>query len=204
MLSPVASYCAAGLRLLGAVACGFGRRLGFGEGPFRFLLVGWRPAGIEGVAGLVEVDEQRGMVRGDGLALSGFAVDLDEDRSFRDGLGDEQVVDAHAEVLVEVTGAVVPPGVLPGVGVLRAEDVDEAPRTELGEGAPLRLRDVRTPMAGNRVPDVRVRRGDVEVASERDRLAGVAGLDEPPGEALVPLALRMIERRVSRAPVASV
>src|SRR5262249_22921288 len=129
------SLSAPGLRLLGQIAvAGFGRRLGFGEGPFRFLLVGWRPAGIEGVAGLVEVDEQRGMVRGDGLALSGFAVDLDEDRSFRDGLGDEQVVDAHAEVLVEVTGAVVPPGVLPGVGVPRAEDVDEAPRTELGEG----------------------------------------------------------------------
>src|SRR5262249_44755724 len=121
----------AGPRLLAALT--------FGGGPFSFLLVGRCPAGVEGVARMVEVDEERGVVRGDGLALAGVAVDLDEDRSFRDGLRDEQMVDAHSEVLVEVAGAIVPPGVLPGVGVLLAEDVDQAPRAELGEGAPLRL-----------------------------------------------------------------
>ena len=39
----------------------------------------------------------------------------------------EQVVDAHAEVLVEVPRAVVPPGVAARLGVVRAVDVDEPP-----------------------------------------------------------------------------
>src|SRR4030095_4947045 len=157
-----------------------------------WLFVSRGPAGVEGVAGLVEVDEQWGVVRGEGLALAGFAVDLAEYCSFRARLGDEQVVDAHAEVLVEVAGAVVPPGVLPGVGVLLAEGVDQAPRAEPREGAPRRLRDTRAASEADATPDGRVRRGDVVVTSQRDELAGVAGLGEPPGEALVPLKLRLI------------
>src|SRR5262249_28325858 len=39
-------------------------------------LLGAGPAGVEGVAGLVQVDDQGGVVGGDGLALAGFPVDL--------------------------------------------------------------------------------------------------------------------------------
>jgi hypothetical protein len=61
-----------------------------------------------------------------------------------------------AEVLVEVAGAVIPPGVLRESGCCARKDVDEAPRAELGEGAPLRLGDMCTAVAGDRIPDVRV------------------------------------------------
>src|SRR5262245_15257326 len=68
------------------------------------------PAGVEGLAGLVEVDHERGMVGRDRLALARLPIDLDRDHPLRDRARRQKVVDAHAEVLVEVAGPVIPPG----------------------------------------------------------------------------------------------
>src|SRR5207237_1313534 len=69
------------------------------------------PSGVERAPRRVDVDDQRRVVGGDGLALARLAVDLRPDRAALQRRGDEQVVDAHAEVLVEVPRPVVPPGV---------------------------------------------------------------------------------------------
>src|SRR5688500_740268 len=70
---------------------------------------GGLPAGVDGLAGLVDVDEERSVIRRDRRPLARLAIDLGADRAGRDDLGHEQVIDAHAVVLVEVAGAVIPP-----------------------------------------------------------------------------------------------
>src|SRR6187549_3010648 len=64
--------------------------------------VGRRPAGVERVPGLVEVDQERRVVGGRGLALARLAVDLGPHATTGHARGREQMVDPHAEVLVEV------------------------------------------------------------------------------------------------------
>src|SRR5439155_2119285 len=160
-----------------------------------------RPARVEGMSGLIEIDDEGRVIRGHGLALPGLAIDLGPDHACRERLRDEQVVDAHPEVLVEAAGAIVPPGVAAGLGPMHAIGVDQSPVAEPGEGKPLRLRHVRSTVARHGIPDVRVRRGDVVVAAECHGLAGVTRLDEPPCETVEPRELGPIEGRVERSPV---
>src|SRR5207253_8648795 len=53
------------------------------------------PSGVERTPRRVEVDDQRRVVGGDGLALARLAVDLRPDRAALERGRDEQVVDAH-------------------------------------------------------------------------------------------------------------
>src|SRR5262252_10205965 len=85
---------------------------------------GGRPARVEGVTGLVEIDHERRVIRRQGLALARLAIDLDPHRARGNRPGHEQVVDPHAEVLVEVARAIVPPRVAPGLGLAHTIDVD--------------------------------------------------------------------------------
>ena len=103
-------------------------------------------------------------------ALAGVAVDHAPGHPLGDGRGGQHEVDAHAAVLVEVAGAVVPVGVQPAVvGPAPAEDVLEPPRLQGRDGLALGRRDVRRPLEGLRVPDVAVLGGDVEVAGHDHR-----------------------------------
>ena len=154
--------------------------------------------------GLIEIDDERRVVRRHGLALPGLAIDLDPDHARRERLRDEQVVDAHPEVLVEAAGAIVPPSVTAGLGSIQAIGVDQSPVAKPGEGKPLGLRDVRPAVARHGIPDVRVGRGDVVVAAEGHGLAGVTSFDEPPSQAVEPRELGAIEGRVERSPVRGV
>src|SRR5439155_18471353 len=129
-------------------------------------VAGRLPAGIDGPARLVEVDEQRGVIRWHRLALARLAVDLGEDDAFRDRRAHEQVVDPHPEVLVEVAGPVVPPREAAGFRVARAVAVDEARLEEPLEGGPFRWRNVGPAVSGLGVPYVGVRGRDVEVAAD--------------------------------------
>jgi hypothetical protein len=56
-------------------------------------------------------------------------------------------------------------------------------------------------VTGGRIPDVLVRRCDVEIAADQQGLRHIARLAEPPREPLVPGELRLIEGRVHHAPV---
>ena len=154
--------------------------------------------------GLIEVDDERGVVRGKGLAFARLPINLGPDHARGERLSDEQVVDAHPEVLVEAAGAIVPPGVAAGLGPMQAIGVDQSPVAEPGEGEPLGLRDVRSAVARHGIPHVRVRRGDVVVAAERHGFAGVTSFDEPPCQTVEPRELGPIEGRVERSPVRGV
>src|SRR5688500_4083514 len=72
-------------------------------------LQGALPTGVDGNPGLIEVDEHRRVIGRYGNALARLAVDLRSDDALGDGRRHEQVVDAHAHVLVEVALAVIPP-----------------------------------------------------------------------------------------------
>src|SRR5205807_10188815 len=90
---------------------------------------------------LREVDDERGVVRRDagvGRRLTRVAIALDRQGPSGKRLSDVHVIDAHPEVLVEVTGAVVPPGVEAGLGVELANHVDEAPIAHPRDGVALR------------------------------------------------------------------
>jgi hypothetical protein len=79
------------------------------------------------VAGPVEVDHQRRMVRRDRLALPGLAIDLRPYSALRHRARHQQVIDPHAEVLLEGSGAVIPPGVATGLGVMELDAVELQP-----------------------------------------------------------------------------
>ena len=79
--------------------------------------------------------------------------------------------------------------------------VGQPPRAELAECDTLRLGHVRPAVTGGWIPDVRVRRRDVEIAADQEGLLHIARLAEPPREPLVPRELRLIEGRVHHAPV---
>src|SRR5262250_627990 len=89
-----------------------------GRSTGRDATLGTRPAGIERTAGLVELDDERRVIRRHRLALARLAVDLGEPHTLRHRRGHEQVVDPHPEVLVEVAGAVVPPRVAPRLAMM--------------------------------------------------------------------------------------
>src|SRR5690348_2265127 len=95
--------------------------------------VGGRPPGVERPSRLLQIDDHRRVAGRYRLALARLAVDLRPDDAGGDGVGREQVIDAHAVVLVEHAGAVVPPAValgLDGLGVKAPVSVDEAPAQE--------------------------------------------------------------------------
>src|SRR5438046_9882862 len=95
------------------------------------------PARVDGRPRAVEVQEQGRVVRRDGLALARLAVDLRPDAPLRDRCRDEEVIDAHALVALEVAGPVVPPRVPLGLAVGQPICVDEPPADEPAAGGAL-------------------------------------------------------------------
>src|SRR5574337_262258 len=78
------------------------------------------PARLEGHARLVEVDDKGGVIGRDRRALAGLAVDLGPHDPGGHGSADQEMVDAHAVVLVEHPGPVVPPRIPTGFRALQA------------------------------------------------------------------------------------
>src|SRR5262245_62809250 len=92
------------------------------------------------------------MVRGYRLALARLTVDLGPDDARLHRRRHQQMVDAHAKVLVEVAGAVVPPRVPPRLGMDQPVGIDETASAKARERLPLPLRDVRSAVARARIP----------------------------------------------------
>ena len=131
-----------------------------------------RPAGVEAGARARRRRSRSGAwSEGIGLPLRASRSISAQTRALGERARDQQVVDAHAEVLVEVAGAVVPPGVAAGLRVVRAGrrrrgPSDRAARTPRARGGETWV----PPWQAARVPHVGVRGRDVEVAAEHQRL----------------------------------
>ena len=96
---------------------------------------------------------------------------------------------------MEHSGPVVPPREPPGSLAGRGSvGIDQAPLAERGEGLALGRRYVGPAVRRDRVPDVVVGRGGVQVAAKDERLVGRAGLVEPPPEPGEPTQLPIVER----------
>ncbi len=108
------------------------------------------------------------MVRG-ALALARVPVDESPAHSVGQGLRQQHEVDPHAPVIVEVTGAVIPPGVKTVLLVDQPKGVDEPDGLDLGERGPLGLADVGRAEELGRVVDIAILRCDVEVSANGDR-----------------------------------
>src|SRR5918998_6696441 len=114
--------------------------------------------------GSAELGHQGGVVGG-GLALAGVAVDEDPVEAPGEGGRGKEQVDAHAEVLVEGAGPVVPPGEQPVLVVPGPEHVGEAPAAQRSQRLPLLRAHVGAAVGHGRVPDVPVVGSHVEVAA---------------------------------------
>ena len=128
------------------------------------------PAGVERVAGLVEVDDDRRVVRRRRRALASLAVDLRPHDALGDGRRGVQEVDPHALVAVEHAGAVVPPREPAALRALGPVGVGEAPLAQ-------RSRARRAPWATRgcrRAPASRSRRPRAP-ASRCSRRRGASG-----------------------------
>src|SRR5690349_16008969 len=147
------------------------------------------------MAGLVEVDHQRRVVRWDRLAFPALAIDLRPHGALRQRSGYQQVVDPHAEVLVEGAGPVIPPGVAAGLIVMETIAVHQTPATQAGERLALPRRHVGPAVADSRIPYVSVVGSEVEIAADNERLGWIGGLVEPASETVVPLQLGFVESR---------
>src|SRR5690242_13509969 len=130
---------------------------------------GGLPTGVERMPRLVDVDQERRMVRRNRLAFTGLAIDLGADDAIGHRTRHQQVIDPHAEVPMEGAGAVIPPGVAAGFRMLEAISIHQAPAAQPEERFPLGRRHVRSAMASPRVPHVLVL-GEIGRASCRERV----------------------------------
>ncbi len=118
---------------------------------------------------LGDVDEQ-GRVVARLRTLAGVAVDEGPGHPVGEGGRQQDQVDAHAPVLGEVPGPVVPPAEQAlGGRVLLSERIAEAQRLELADRGPLLGRDVGRALERRHAPHVDVVGRDVDVAAHRPR-----------------------------------
>src|SRR4051794_41403386 len=89
------------------------------------------PTRVDGAPRFVEVDDHGRVVGRDRLALARLAIDLRPHHAFGDRLCHQQMVDAHAVVLVKHAGPVVPPAVALAFGVQLAVRIGQSPAEEL-------------------------------------------------------------------------
>ena len=139
------------------------------------------------------------------LALAGVAVDEPPLHVLGQRLAHQHEVDAHAPVVVEVAGPVVPVREqLVGVGIEQPEGVLQAPVLEAGDGVALGLGDVGRPDEGGRVPHVAVLGRHVEVAAHDHGLIGVGGVLEVRPHPVEPRELVLVVVAVDGAAVGHV
>src|SRR5215475_11644836 len=119
------------------------------------------------------------MVRRQRLSFAGFAVDFGPEDARYEGGRDEQVIDAHAEILVEVAGSVIPPGVSVGFRMAQPVRVDETGADKSAKRLPFPFRYMRAAVAGLRIPYIDVLRRHVQITAHDDRNAGSHRLLQP-------------------------
>src|SRR6516165_9578877 len=96
------------------------------------------------------------------------------------------MVDAHAEILVEVAGTIVPPRISIGFGMAQAVRIAQAGPAKSSKRFPLRFRHMRPTMTCLRIPDVNVLRRNIEVASNHNGHTGASCFLQPLSEAAKP------------------
>src|SRR5689334_18827215 len=144
--------------------------MGSSRTPRGYPLLRGSPPRVERMPWLVQIHDHRRVVGWGRLPLARLPIDLGPDRALCEGARRQQLIDPHSEVLVEVPRAVIPPGIAPGLGMLRTVDIFEPPLTEPAPGLALARRDVGRSAEHVRIPDVDVLRRDVEIPAEYERL----------------------------------
>src|SRR5437867_11914737 len=104
------------------------------------------------------------------------------------------MIDAHAEIHVEVACSVIPPGVTPLLGMAQPVRVNESATAKAGERLPLALGDVGSTMTGSGVPRINVFGNHIEVNAHRQLCGAVDGLVQPSGEPIEPCQLGLVKR----------
>ena len=140
---------------------------------------------------------QRRVVGRDRLALARLAIDLGPHHAARDRRGDQQVVDAHAEVLVEVARAVVPPGVAVGLGVVRRGRRRPGPTRRAWRRPGARAGETCVPPWQAAGSHTSASAGaTLKSPPSTSGCVGLARLAQPAGQPLEPGELGLVERRV--------
>src|SRR5690242_12846258 len=111
------------------------------------------------------------------------------------------MIDPHAEVLMKVSGPVIPPCVAFGFGMKKPVRVYQPSLTKACERCPLAFGDVGSAMTCARVPHIDVFGRDIKIASKHQRRTSACSLVQPPHEPIKPHELGFVERRTDDSAV---
>src|SRR5689334_7076881 len=95
------------------------------------------------------------------LSFASFAIELGPDDARPKRCIDEEVVDAHAIILVEIARAIVPPCVPARLGMAQPVSVDKTSAEETPERFAFRFRDMCSAVARGGIPHVDIFRRDI-------------------------------------------
>ena len=106
-----------------------------------------------------------------------IGMDSGIDQAFAQTIGNDEIVDAPAGILLAGLKTIRPPGILHLVGIFKAEGVGEAIGQQLAELGALLVGEARIMAVGFRILDIDLLVGHVQVAAEDDGLLGIEALE---------------------------
>src|SRR3569832_1348971 len=106
------------------------------------------------------------------------------------------MVDAHADIFVEIAGTVVPPRVPSWFRMMHSVRIDESGARQPRKSLPLALGHVRTTMTGLGVPHIDILGRHVEITADNGRCIGCDGMSDPARQLVEPQEFRFIKRRI--------
>src|SRR5687767_14620135 len=97
------------------------------------------------------------------------------------------MVDAHADIFVEIAGAVIPPRVPSWFRMMHSVRIDKSGARQPRECLPLALGHVRTAMTGSGVPHIDILGRHVEITADNGRcIGGSDGMSDPASQLVEP------------------
>lgn len=153
------------------------------------------------MSGLVEINHQGRMIGRHRLPLPGFPVDFSQNDALGQRRRNQQMINPHPEILMEITRPVIPPRVPIGFRMPQPVSIDESRTAESRKRIAFRFGNVRSAMAHARIPDIDIRRRYVEIAAEHDGCAVRNRLLQPLQELPEPDKFGLIKRRSDHAAV---
>ena len=106
-----------------------------------------------------------------------IGMDSGIDQAFAQTIGNDEIVDAPAGILLAGLKTIRPPGILHLVGIFKAEGVGEAIGQQLAELGALLVGKARIMAVGLGILDIDLLVGHVQVAAEDDGLLGIEALE---------------------------
>src|ERR1051326_5771590 len=104
------------------------------------------------------------MIGGRRVPFPSFAIDRGPGNARLERCIDEEMIDAHAVVLVKISGAIIPPCIPARLGMAQPVSIDKTSAAEARERCAFRFRDMCSAMAGGGIPYLHIFRRNTQNA----------------------------------------